>query len=151
MTQDHIKALSLGGEDVLENLQTMCQPCNSRKGDGRNKHVYKKVSLVEGIRTDYSPVRKNFQRIARNIEAGVATLEDVNVLLLAINKITSKHIQTVALKSAPVGISSIEEHDTHHKYFVPIGERVVIVHGDEPHKFYIFDRKSGERLGVTLR
>ena len=29
---DHIWPYSLGGADVLANLQTLCRPCNSRKG-----------------------------------------------------------------------------------------------------------------------
>lgn len=32
LSLDHIIAYSRGGEDTLENLQTMCTPCNSRKG-----------------------------------------------------------------------------------------------------------------------
>lgn len=32
LTLDHIYPYSLGGEDAYENLQTMCRPCNSRKG-----------------------------------------------------------------------------------------------------------------------
>jgi len=32
LTHDHILARGLGGKDVLENTQTMCSPCNSRKG-----------------------------------------------------------------------------------------------------------------------
>jgi len=32
LTMDHIKPWSLGGRDTFENLQTLCQPCNSRKG-----------------------------------------------------------------------------------------------------------------------
>jgi len=31
-TKDHIKPLSRNGSDTLENLQTMCWPCNQRKG-----------------------------------------------------------------------------------------------------------------------
>lgn len=32
LSLDHIYPWSLGGEDTLENLQTMCAPCNGRKG-----------------------------------------------------------------------------------------------------------------------
>ncbi len=33
MTRDHIIATSRGGEDTLENSQTMCAACNSKKGN----------------------------------------------------------------------------------------------------------------------
>ena len=32
MTKDHIHPKSKGGRDTLDNYQTMCYPCNSRKG-----------------------------------------------------------------------------------------------------------------------
>ena len=32
LSLDHIHPYSLGGEDVFDNLQTLCRPCNSRKG-----------------------------------------------------------------------------------------------------------------------
>jgi hypothetical protein len=32
LSLDHIHPHSLGGEDTFENLQTLCRPCNSRKG-----------------------------------------------------------------------------------------------------------------------
>ena len=31
-TRDHIVAKACGGPDTLENSQTMCQPCNNKKG-----------------------------------------------------------------------------------------------------------------------
>lgn len=33
MTKDHILPKSKGGEDILSNYQTMCQPCNTEKGN----------------------------------------------------------------------------------------------------------------------
>jgi hypothetical protein len=32
LTLDHIHPFSLGGPDTVDNLQTLCRPCNSRKG-----------------------------------------------------------------------------------------------------------------------
>lgn len=32
LSLDHIHPWSLGGSDTLDNLQTLCRPCNSRKG-----------------------------------------------------------------------------------------------------------------------
>ena len=34
LTQDHILAVSEGGETTLQNIVPACQPCNSRKGAG---------------------------------------------------------------------------------------------------------------------
>lgn len=33
MTLDHIKPVSKGGKNDIENLQTMCEPCNNSKGN----------------------------------------------------------------------------------------------------------------------
>lgn len=35
-THDHILARSLGGSDTLDNAQTMCSPCNNKKGRAEN-------------------------------------------------------------------------------------------------------------------
>lgn len=40
LSPDHIIPWSLGGEDTMENLQTMCRSCNSRKGN--------RVDVVQG-------------------------------------------------------------------------------------------------------
>ena len=33
MTRDHILPVSLGGEDIVPNLRTMCHSCNERRGN----------------------------------------------------------------------------------------------------------------------
>jgi hypothetical protein len=33
LTIDHVKPVALGGSGAIENLQTLCRPCNSRKKD----------------------------------------------------------------------------------------------------------------------
>lgn len=38
LSLDHTYPWSKGGSDTLENLQTMCQPCNSRKSDKVGVH-----------------------------------------------------------------------------------------------------------------
>lgn len=48
MTKDHIVPRSKGGADNLENLQTMCRPCNNRKDDHRH---FQTVFPFEGIVT----------------------------------------------------------------------------------------------------
>ncbi len=33
MTKDHIKPKSKGGKNTMDNYQTMCMPCNNKKGN----------------------------------------------------------------------------------------------------------------------
>lgn len=49
MTRDHIVALADGGEDTMENSQTMCAPCNERKGSLKHRTDHpKKFFRTEG-------------------------------------------------------------------------------------------------------
>ena len=54
MTKDHIIPKSKGGKDRVENLQTMCTDCNSKKGN-----------RCDGIKVDYI--------VATNVETGSTT------------------------------------------------------------------------------
>lgn len=65
MTKDHIKARSIGGQDKLENYQTMCQICNNLKSDYnlKTEHVahLKKIYLEN---KNNVPQKKLFELIS---------------------------------------------------------------------------------------
>ena len=44
MTKDHIVPKSLGGMDIIDNMQTMCADCNFKKGNGIDEE-YKIISI----------------------------------------------------------------------------------------------------------
>lgn len=150
MTQDHITALSLGGPNTLENLQTMCSPCNCKKGNGRTNVGYKTLDMSHLLRTSYVPLKKNVARLAAAIKDGTATMEHLNLLILALNRTTCNDIHTVARKSLPLE-RSIEEVDEYSDQFIPVGERAVIAHKEGSRNFYIYDRVSGDRLAVSFK
>lgn len=56
MTKDHIKPKKWGGEDSLDNMQTMCQTCNESKGSIYEEPVYGIIA----IRKDNPEKRKYF-------------------------------------------------------------------------------------------
>lgn len=47
-THDHILARAEGGEDNLDNTQTMCRPCNNRKSIDERKRVEEKRRSQDG-------------------------------------------------------------------------------------------------------
>ena len=51
LTVDHIVAQSRGGTDHIDNLQLLCQACNSTKGDGTNEQMYERLRS-QGVRRD---------------------------------------------------------------------------------------------------
>jgi len=46
LTKDHIRPRSLGGGNALDNLQTMCYPCNHNKGNGKQQPDQKKLRRI---------------------------------------------------------------------------------------------------------
>ena len=49
LTRDHIKPKSYGGNDKIENVQPMCEYCNSRKGNG----AVKKPKDTDGVKISF--------------------------------------------------------------------------------------------------
>jgi len=47
MTKDHIHPRSKGGRNHIDNMQTMCQPCNVQKGDSTQMTVQERIEMYE--------------------------------------------------------------------------------------------------------
>lgn len=62
MTHDHILARCLGGKDVPDNAQTMCEPCNAAKG--RQEQIVLGQKLDSGEITNYKAVKNSSKRSA---------------------------------------------------------------------------------------
>ena len=148
MTHDHILARADGGKEHLSNSQTMCAPCNNKKGSivGGSGGIYKS-SLRKLAELLPSSARRNLDSLI----SGIGDDEKLKKLLLdfmlSIRKTCSPSLPTQALPSVP-GDISIDEFDTHHKTFISIGDKIVIVPTEAG--FYIYDRVSRERLGISV-
>lgn len=46
-THDHILARSLGGLDALDNTQTMCSPCNSKKSVWEHRELERRRKILQ--------------------------------------------------------------------------------------------------------
>jgi 5-methylcytosine-specific restriction endonuclease McrA len=79
LTVDHIVAKALGGSDALDNLQTLCASCNSRKGTRANPSPPRNAPVLQinlRVRTstrDLLVERARQEGVSRNdwIEAAV--------------------------------------------------------------------------------
>lgn len=55
-TIDHIIPKSRGGPSTYDNLQTMCEPCNHKKGDDWDTsalHLYDETVIIEDVPSNY--------------------------------------------------------------------------------------------------
>lgn len=60
MTKDHIVPKSKGGRDSLNNIQTMCTKCNSKKGNQVSDEDFKKGEVVDDYnKDDYKNIQEN--------------------------------------------------------------------------------------------
>lgn len=58
ITVDHIKPVSKGGSDDIDNLQPMCYSCNVKKGNSYDGFVEEKYLLKKGNNAGRKVVRK---------------------------------------------------------------------------------------------
>lgn len=150
MTHDHILARADGGKEHLSNTQTMCAPCNVRKGSmvQPGGSGVSKSSLMMLADLMPSSARKN----VRSLISGIGDDDTIKKLLmdflLSMRKTCCPSLPTHALPSVP-GEISLEEFDTHHKTFIPVGEKIVIVPSEGG--FYIYHRGSRERLYISVK
>jgi hypothetical protein len=150
MTHDHILARADGGKEHISNSQTMCAPCNVKKGSkvqpggcGVSKSSFK--SLAELLP---SSARRNLEVLFSGIGDDDKLKKLLMDYLLSLRKTCCPSLPTHALPSVPEEIS-IEKFDMHHKIFIPVGEKVVIVPTEGG--FYIFNKRTRERLQIYLK
>jgi len=155
MTKDHIISLAMGGPNQMENLQTMCAPCNNKKGDGRKE--LKKAGPPGGgefiipLRSYSKPLRKTLTHIRDLVAAGTIQVSDLDCLITSLNKVLCRGIQTHSMHDVPTGME-IQEYDPHNTVFIPVGESAVIVTGGAADdNFYIFNKRTRERLLISMK
>jgi hypothetical protein len=86
LTADHVQAVGVGGRRyAISNLQTMCHPCNNRKGDGlcrtgeigRRQAMGKVYSGVEGLKApDYGTFKGDYDEYFKAQEKYLEDLKE---------------------------------------------------------------------------
>jgi hypothetical protein len=148
MTRDHIVPRCEGGKDNMSNSQTMCMPCNSKKGCGKNRAVKNYMTGIERIDT----ILGNLFNIVE--QTGKLHISDLTQLSNHVRSSMVDSIVPKALKSVAVGCQP-SDFDGYNQQVFKIAPNVTIAHGIEDvtqdcHKFYILNVRTGERLNITL-
>jgi len=149
MTHDHIVPRSKGGKNHISNVQTMCAPCNSKKGNGDFRNVSKWQTGVERIDTILGNLFNTVEK------SGTLRADDLNTLCKHVRDSMVDSIIPKALNSVTVG-QRPADFDPHNRRVIEIAPNVVIAHDTEDptqdcHRFYILNVFTGERLGITLK
>jgi 5-methylcytosine-specific restriction endonuclease McrA len=145
MTKDHIIPKCENGSEQLENMQTMCSPCNLAKS--LNSKI--KVEIKNGASKELKQKLNYLQDRIKDPE----TSDVLDSLIRLINKTFCDSIKTTCMGTIPS--TNIKEHDTHHTSFIDIGNNVTVVHNsnsnEECKSFYIFNKKTHERLHIYMK
>jgi len=148
MTHDHIVPRSKGGANHISNVQTMCAPCNSKKGNGSLRAVKRWMTGVEQIDTILGNIFNTVEK------SGTLRVEDLDTLTKHVRDTMVDSIIPKALKPVTIG-QRPADFDPHNTRVVEIAPNVVIAHDTEDptqdcRRFYILNVRTGERLCITL-
>lgn len=149
MTHDHIVPRSKGGKNHISNVQTMCMPCNSLKGNGSPHNVRKMSTGVEKADALLSNLYNTMER------SGSVRLKDLDEVAALVRSTVVGSIHTRAIKEVAAG-QRPADFDTHHKRVIEVAPNVVIVPDSEDpaqecRYFYILNVKTGDRIHVSFR
>lgn len=153
MTQDHIVPISLNGKNSLDNVQTMCTKCNCEKGNGL-QISRQKVDPSSLLNSSDKELKRAVTYLKTQLERGICTVEDLNILVRLMNKTICLSLPTSKLKEVQEG-TEIRNFDSRQSDFIDIGNNVVIAHNarqdERCNSFYIFNKESRERLQIQVK
>ena len=104
LTKDHIRPKSLGGEDDVDNLQTMCKECNERKRSTPLEDIELEVVIATDIQTGTETYYKSIEDAAYKL---CMVIRGLSINLPKNHKKTKQHTVKKAIQATLDLLSAI--------------------------------------------